>query len=214
MKEGSETMKTQREILGENIDRLIARNGIDQKILAEKIGVSGATISNWVKGLKYPRIDKIQDLADYFNVKHSDLVEDQTTNLIKVSQRTVSIPILGYIACGDPILVEENYEDYRTVLEEGLPAGNLFYLRAKGDSMHPTIPNGSMVMVRAQEDVENGQIAAVTFNGNSEATLKRVKKQGDMIILMPDNPAHEPIFVTKDNPVNIIGKAVKSEQDL
>lgn len=207
-------MKTQREILGENIEKLITKKGIDQKILAEKIGVSGATISNWVKGLKYPRIDKIQDLADYFNVKHSDLVEEKPSNLIKVSQQTVRIPILGHIACGDPILVEENYEDYRTVIEDGLPAGNLFYLRAKGDSMHPTIPNGSMVLVRAQLDVENGQIAAVTFNGNTEATLKRVKKQGNMIVLIPDNPAHEPIFVTQDNPVKIIGKAIKSEQDL
>lgn len=208
-------MKSQREILSENLEKLMHDKGIDQRILAEKIGVSDTTISNWVRGLKYPRIDKLQQIADFFNVKHADLVTDnKPTNIIEVSQRTVRIPILGPIACGDPILVEENYEDYRTVLAEGLPAGRLVYLEAKGDSMHPTIPDGSMVMIREQEDVENGEIAAVTFNGNTEATLKRVKKQGDMIILMPDNPTHEPIFITADNPVKIIGKAVKLEQDL
>lgn len=207
-------MKSQREILGENLERLIERKGIDQKILAENIGVSPASVSNWVTGLKYPRIDKIQDLANYFNVKHADIVGEKPTNIYEVSQKTVRIPVLGYIACGDPILVEENYEDYRIVLEEGLPMGNLVYLMARGDSMHPTIPDGSMVMIREQADVENGEIAAVTFNGNTEATLKRVKKQSGMIILMPDNPAHEPIFVTPDNPVKIIGKAIKTERDL
>ncbi|WP_354314633.1 S24 family peptidase [Sporosarcina psychrophila] len=118
------------------------------------------------------------------------------------------------MACGDPILVEENYEDYRTVLEEHLPAGDLVYLQAKGDSMSPTIPDGSMVLIRIQEEVENGEIAAVTFNLNAYATLKRVKKQNGITILMPDNPAHEPIVVTRDNPVRLIGKAIRSEQKL
>lgn len=214
-------MKTQREILGENLERLINSKGIDQKILAEKIGVSDATISYWMRGLKYPRIDKIQALADYFNVKHADLVSERKHDLIKdanniyqISQRTIRIPVLGKIACGDPILAEQNYEDYRTVLEEALPSGNLVYLEAKGDSMTPTIPNGAMVLIREQPDVESGEIAAVLVNNNEEATLKRIKKQEGMVILMPDNPAHEPFFVTENNPAKIIGKAIKFEQDL
>lgn len=214
-------MKSQREILGENLERLINRRGIDQKILAEKLNVSDMTVSNWVRGAKYPRIEKIQEMADFFGVKHADLVTEklsdavgEITNIYKVSARTVRIPVLGPIACGDPILVEENYEDYREELIETLPAGRLFYLNAKGSSMTPTIPNGSSVLVREQSDVENGEIAAVLLNGNTEATLKRVKKQGDMIILMPDNSAHEPIIVDINNPAKIIGKAIRFTQDL
>ena len=80
--------------------------------------------------------------------------------------------------------------------------------------MEPTIPNGSLVLVREQPEVEYGSIAAVLVNGDTEATLKRVKQQGDIIILMPDNPEHEPIVVTPDNPARIIGQAVQVTQML
>lgn len=203
-----------KEVVAKNLQRYLDRKGINQTQMAQDLGYPEMTVSNWMKAKTYPRVDKVQEMADYFNVRRSDLTDEKPTNLIEVSQRTVKVPILGPIACGDPILVEENYEDYRIVLADSLPSGKTVYLEAKGDSMHPTIPNGSMVLIREQCDVENGEIAAVTFNRNTEATLKRVKKQGDMIILMPDNPTHEPIFITKDNPVKIIGKAVKLEQDL
>ncbi len=207
-------LKEMKMILIRNIQAQLDKKRIKQTDMARDLNFPFSTVSNWMKGETYPRPDRIQEIADYFNVKRSDLTEDKPTNIIEISQRTVRVPILGPIACGDPILVEENYENYRTVLAESLPSGNTVYLEAKGDSMHPTIPNGAMVLIREQSDVENGEIAAVTFNGNTEATLKRVKKQGNMIVLMPDNPEHEPIFVTEDNPVKIIGKAVKLEQDL
>lgn len=165
--------------------------------------------------MKYLRIDKIQLIADYFEIKYTDLVtEREPMNIIKMPQRIVRIPILGKIACGDLILTEPNYEDYRTALEESLPSGNLVYLEAKGNSMSPTIPDGAMVLIREQPDVENGEIATILLNGNEEATLKRVKKQGDLIMLVPDNNQHEITVVSENNPVKIIGKAIKFEQDL
>ena len=75
------------------------------------------------------------------------------------------------------------------------------------------IPNGSKVLVRQQEDVENGEIAAVLINADTEATLKRVKKQGNTIILVPDNPLHNIIIVDESNPARIIGKAVRTIRD-
>jgi repressor LexA len=95
-----------------------------------------------------------------------------------------------------------------------VPTGKLFYLRAKGDSMVPTIPDGALVLVREQPEVESGAIAAVLVNGDTEATLKRVKRQGSLVILMPDNPEYEPIIVTTDNPARIIGRAVQVTQML
>lgn len=199
------------------IEQRLDRIDMKPTQLADKINVNRSTISRYLKGTRKISMEDIPKIADAIGVTPMDLLIDEQerpTNIIEVPQETVRIPVLGTIACGDPILVEENYEDYRTVLKEGLPTGKLVYLEAKGDSMHPTIPDGSMVVIREQNDVENGEIAAVTFNGNTEATLKRVKKQGDAIILMPDNPAHEPILASEDNPVNIIGKAVRLERNL
>lgn len=204
---------------GKNLRYLREKKDVDQLELANLLGrKSASSISEWEKGTYTPKSGVLSDIARIFNVNlqdlmNTDLSKPQATNLIEVNQRTIRIPVLGEIACGVPILAEENYEDYRTTLAESLPAGNIIYLRARGDSMHPTIPDGAMIMVREQPEVEQGEIAAVMVDGSTRATLKRVKMQGDMMILMPDNPAHEPIFVTKDYPVQIIGKAVRMETD-
>lgn len=66
-----------RKILSRNLQRLMNQHNIDQKELAEAIGVSQPTVSNWIQQTKYPRIKKIQQLADYFNVPKSTLIEDK-----------------------------------------------------------------------------------------------------------------------------------------
>ena len=206
--------KSQRQIFAENLKRLIERRKIDQKELARAIGVSDQSVSNWVRGDKYPRIDKVQLIADYFQVNKSDLLEERVSNMIPVAPQTIPIPVLGTIACGEPILAEENVTEYIYESPDQLPSGNLFYLKAKGTSMEPTIPDGSYVLVREQPEVENGAIAAVLVNGDTEATLKRIKRQGDMVILMPDNPNYSPFIITRDNPARIIGQAIQFTQKL
>jgi repressor LexA len=201
--------KSAREVLAENLQNLLESRGIDQRALAEHIGVSDSAVSQWLSGDKYPRIDKIQKIADFFNVPKSMLTEERPSNLAPAGPRTVPIPVLGTIACGEPILAEQNISEYVYESPERLPAGELFYLRAKGKSMEPTIPDGSLVLIREQPDVENGAIAAVLVNGDEEATLKRVKRQGNLLILLPDNPEYEPIIVTPDNPARVIGRAVQ-----
>ncbi|AOP13613.1 XRE family transcriptional regulator [Bacillus sp. FSL K6-1109] len=206
--------KSQRQIFAENLKRLIERRKIDQKELARAIGVSDQSVSNWVRGDKYPRIDKVQLIADYFQVNKSDLLEERVSNMIPVAPQTIPIPVLGTIACGEPILAEENVTEYIYESPDQLPSGNLFYLKAKGTSMEPTIPDGSYVLVREQPEVENGAIAAVLVNGDTEATLKRIKRQGDMVILMPDNPNYSPFIITPDNPARVIGQAIQFTQKL
>lgn len=75
--------------------------------------------------------------------------------------------------------------------------------------MEPTIPDKAIVVIHEQPEVEDGEIAAVQVDHDTEATLKRVKHQGDMILLMPDNKNYDPIILNKDNPGRIIGKAIK-----
>lgn len=196
-------------ILVDNLNAQLDKRGINQTDMARDLGFPETTVSNWMKGETYPRPDRLQMMADYFNVRRSDLTESKPTNIIEVSQETIQIPVLGTIACGDPILAKENIEEYRTTLKADVPSGDVFYLRAKGDSMAPLIPDGAMVLLRYQRDVETGEIAAVMLNGDEEATLKRVKKQGDVIMLVPENNKHDIIIASKENPINIIGKVVE-----
>ncbi|MCS1383233.1 XRE family transcriptional regulator [Lysinibacillus sphaericus] len=205
--------------LGDRIKKARLDRGLTLLEVAERLGKTEATIQRYESGnIKNLKNDTIEDLASVLNVSPAYLMGWDTdfipTNIISLSPTTVKIPVLGKIACGDPITAEENLIGYRYESPDFLPSGKLIYLQAKGDSMDPTIPNGSYVLIREQPDVENGEIAAVLVNGDTEATLKRVKKQGDTVFLMPDNPRHDPYVVTANNPARIIGKAIRFTQDL
>lgn len=205
--------------LGDRIKKARLDRGLTLLEVAERLGKTEATIQRYESGnIKNLKNDTIEDLASVLNVSPAYLMGWDTnfipTNIISLSPTTVKIPILGKIACGDPITAEENLIGYRYESPDLLPSGKLIFLQAKGDSMEPTIPNGSYVLIREQPDVENGEIAAVLVNGDTEATLKRVKKQGDTVFLMPENPRHEPYVITSDNPARILGKAIRFTQDL
>lgn len=206
--------KKEKQIVANNLQRLLDAKGKTQTDMAKDLNFPEMTVSNWMRAETYPRIDRLQQMADYFGVYRSDITEEKPSNLYTIAEESVHIPILGEIACGDPIYVSENFAGYRTEPKETLPSGNSYYLQAKGDSMEPTIPSSAYVLIREQADVENGEIAAVLLNGDTEATLKRVKKQGKALILMPDNSKHDPIFITAENPVKIIGKAIRFTMDL
>ncbi|GAW63103.1 peptidase s24-like protein [Ligilactobacillus acidipiscis DSM 15836] len=204
-----------KEVMSANIKKYMDRNGIDRSKLASDLGQAYTTVSDWVNGKTYPRIDKIEMLADYFHIEKADLVEEnKPDNLKEVPTKTKKVPILGTIACGDPITADENIESYRETVADLLPNGTVFYLKAKGRSMEPTIPNGSYVLIREQPTVEDGEIAAVLVDNDSEATLKRVKHQGNIVMLMPDNHEYDPIILSDDYTGRIIGKAVRFVADL
>lgn len=204
--------------LANNIRYYRKLNKLTQADLANKLDVAPTAISAWEVGRNKPLMDKIEQMSTLFNIKKSDLLGDEIdtpTNLVPISRASiVSIPILGTIKCGQPILAEENITGYREELSDRLPSGNLFYLKSQGDSMVPTIPEGSLVLIREQPTVEYGEVAAVLVNGDTEATLKRVKKQGDIVMLIADNPDYPPYIITDDNPARIIGKAVQVSVDL
>lgn len=209
--------------MDENIPHLLEiilkRSGLDQDKFAETIGLKKAAFNNYLKGRRELPKKVISTLKEVYNVNPAAFfdaeaelyIEEKTLpgNLTALSPSDFKrIPILGTIACGDPILAEQNIEGYAYESLDSLPKGNIFALRAKGDSMEPTIPSGSIVLIREQSDVESGEIAAVLVNGDTEATLKRVKRLGQITMLMPDNTKYDPIPVTKEKTARIIGKAV------
>lgn len=131
--------------------------------------------------------------------------QEEIKNLTKIPKME-SIPILGTIACGEPILAEENIEGYFN-MEKDLKAD--FCLYCKGDSMiNARIYDGDLVFIKKQPDVEDGEIAAVLID--NEATLKRVYKVPGRIILRAENPTFKPIELKEEDmkDIRIIGKAV------
>lgn len=205
-------------VFGKNLRYLREKKNLEQLELAQLLGrKSASSVSEWEKGTYTPKSGVLSDISRIFNVDLSDLMSKDLSapsNLVEIAPPTIRIPILGKIACGNPINADENIEGYLYKSPSSVPAGDLIALQVKGDSMAPTIPNGAHVIVRLQNDAENGELVAVRINGDDEATLKRLKKQGDTILLMPDNTNYDPIIVDKNNPVTIIGKAVSYEVSL
>lgn len=195
---------------GDKIREARKNAGLTQRQLAEKVNVSNTSISNWEKNLSRPDPDTIQHLCWALNVQPNyffavDSPMSFPTNIIPMPEMR-KIPLVGAIACGEPILAEENIEDYVSIPKE--LAGD-FALTCKGDSMiNARIFDGDIVYIRQQETVENGEIAAVLID--NEATLKRVKLLPDRIILEPENPLYDPLVFRGEemNTVRILGKAV------
>lgn len=184
--------------------------------LARRTKLAKSTVSRYLSGSRPIPLDRLDLFAAALNVKTSYLLDvgfELPTNIVQID-KVVEIPVLGTIAAGLPIHAEQNYEDKIMMLDRNVPSGDVIALNVKGDSMTPGIPDGSQVLIRIQPTVEDGEIAAVLLNNQTEATLKRVKHLDGVMLLIADNQDYDPIIVTKDNPAFIIGKAVKVLYDL
>lgn len=131
-------------------------------------------------------------------------------NLIPLTKNSMKkVPLVGTIACGTPILADENIMDY-VDMDNDMQAD--FALRCKGDSMiNARIFDGDIVYIKITPQVENGEIAAVLIdNIVSEATLKRFYKDDEKIRLCAENPMYKDLifFHEEMNDVHILGKAV------
>lgn len=201
--------------IGTQIKKLRRERKYTQAHLAELLGTKPTTVASWEQGRNKPLMDKVQKMSIIFGVPISEIVGGEDSGLpsniiYPKGLKRVTIPVIGEIACGDPITAEENIEGYTEVIfDKSVPSGTLFALHCKGHSMEPTIPDGSMVVIKSQPTVEDGEIAAVLVDDDNEATLKRVKHQGDLVMLMPDNKEYDPIILDKDHPGRIVGKAIR-----
>mgnify|MGYP002515637211 FL=1 len=166
------------------------------------------TFSDWINAKTYPRIDKIELMANYFGIEKSDLVEEKKERL----KKGITINVVGRVAAGIPIEAIENIIDTEEITEDLARTGNFFGLQIHGDSMIPNICDGDIVIVRQQEDAETGDIVIATVNG-TDATCKRLRKYKDGIELIANNPTYEPLDFSKqeiiEKPVRIIGKVVE-----
>lgn len=195
--------------IGALIKKLRTEHGYSQEELGSMLGVQRAAVQKWECGaVKNLKRETIKKLSEIFNVPPSSFIDDDYLsygNVISFPKMN-RIPIVGTIACGTPVLANENLEGEVTV-PENICAD--FALRCKGDSMiDARIHNGDIVYIRQQPTVENGEIAAVLID--EEATLKRVYISDNTITLVACNSKYQPFVYTGEqlNQIRILGKAV------
>ena len=206
------------EDLGKRIYDLRKKRGLTLEEVGQYVGVGRSTVRKWENGIiANMRRDKIKKLSEILNTSPGYIMGwtddpncDTDSQLVPPNilplPSNKAYPLVGDIACGTPILVEENISEY-IQFPDDMEVD--FCLRCRGDSMvDARIYDGDIVFIRQQPEVENGEIAAVLIG--EETTLKRVYRTGDTLTLIAANSAYAPMVYTgaQLENVRILGKAV------
>ena len=204
-----------------NLKSLRAMKCISQAKLADVFGFTQQAVGRWEQGQSTPDYNTLVKLSNFFNVSTDYLLgrSDSPTGSYSADigspskEKTIRIPILRRVAAGNPIGAIEEIIGWEEIPKKLAAGSTCFALRVCGRSMEPRILAGDTVIIRQQPDVDSGDIAVVLVGGE-EATVKRVKKQKDGIILVATNTTvYEPHFYSnqeiKDLPIQILGKVVE-----
>lgn len=199
----------------EKLKELRQQKGMTQSELAKLLNMQRSTLGMYETGKREPNFEILNMFANFFNVDMNTLMDMNNTSNQNPSSpvRSIKIPVLGTVVAGIPLEAVENIIGWEEISPAMAATGEHFALRIKGTSMEPRICEGDIVVVRKQEDIESGDTAIVLINGG-EATVKKVKKTEEGIMLIANNMAvYSPHFYSnkeiEDLPVRIIGKVVE-----
>ena len=203
--------------IGERIKARREELGLTQQELAEKLGYKSKSSINKIElNIQNLTQSKIKSIAIALETTPSYIMGWNDTPMINgiTPITTQRIPLIGAIACGNPIEANEEFEAY---VEVGSKIQCDYCVRAKGDSMiNARIHNGDIVFIRKQDIVENGEIAAVLID--NEVTLKRFYyyQESNKLVLQAENPQFEPlVYVGEElDHVTVLGKAVAFQSDI
>jgi len=183
--------------------------------LAGLLGTSAQYLYELEKGEKRLNETLIRRLAEIFNVSADYLlgIEKNKEELPKEAipaGEFKQVPIYGEIRAGKPMFVEEEILGYESIPKNFVRSEDYFFLRIKGNSMIDAhINEGDLVLVRRQPLLENGEIGVVIVDGENLATIKRYYKNGDLVILKPENSSYAPKAYPPDK-IRIVGKVIKT----
>lgn len=198
------------------LKQLRIEKGWSQTELAKKLNIAQNTLSSYERGTRDPDTNMLNLICTIFGVSSDYMLGrdemPQLDNILSINKKRY--PLIGDIACGVPVLANQDFESY---VVSGSDIDADLCLRAKGDSMiGARILDGDIVFIRRQSAVENGEIAAVIIG--EEATLKRVYyyPSRNKIVLAAENPKYAPIVYTDEelSEVHIIGKAIAFQSDV
>ena len=196
--------------VGERIKAARLAAGISQNQLAKRAGVSQAGLSAIESTTKSPNVDTLERIANALRIPLQELLAPAPPEQGETGH--CWIPVLGTVQAGLPATAVENIIDYEEIDEALASTGEFFALQVRGDSMEPKFSQGDVVIVRKQDDADSGDIVVALVNGD-EATIKRLKKRPECILLIANNPTYEPMFFSnreiRELPVRVIGKVVE-----
>ena len=195
--------------LGGRLRRLMEEEGLSYEQLGERLGMNPQTLNRYVLGQREPKIGTASAMAAALGVDPLWLLGYDVPR--RTGQRQ-SVPIRA----GLPMAAEQRVEGWATA-DVAEPEEH-FFLRVTGDSMvNAGIRDGDLVLLRRQDTAENGQIVACLVDGE-DATLKRFRRQRDMVLLQPENPAYEPKLIPlsdfETGAARIVGVAVRLVREL
>ena len=212
---------------GERMKHRRKEIGVSAEKVAERLGVSPATIYRYEKGdIEKVPADSLAEIAKILQTTPAYLMgweerpgpsqPDEETQKKHLPDDSILFnpnqvaPLLGTVRAGLPMYAEENIEGYIPIRQTD--GAQYFWLHIRGDSMNAAgMDDGDQILVRVQSEVENGEIAVVMVNGD-EATVKQFRQEGNLVILTPRslNPVHQPqIYDLKKIPVRVAGKVVE-----
>ena len=173
-------------------EQLLQQSGATVYRVAKSTGIPASTFTDWKNGRSVPKTEKLKKIAAFFEVSLEYL-----TGVEGANTRETQIPIIGEIRAGSPIITNETLLGYEGA-EVECPE-EYFYLKICGDSMKNIgMVNGSLVLFRKQQYAENGDVVACLVGGES-ATVKRFRRSGRNVYLLPENESYEPIHLTTDD---------------
>ena len=200
--------------IGERIKARRKELGLTADDVASMLGKNRATIYRYESSeIENLPVNVLEPLSKILQTTPAVLMGWNENHKKPEKVKGIKIPVLGRVAAGIPIEAIEEVEDYEEIPETMATRGEYFALMIKGVSMEPKFSDGDVVIVRKQDHIESGEIGVVIVNG-SDATVKKIMKQEDGIMLVATNQAvYPPKYYDRKAieklPVRILGKVVE-----
>ncbi len=194
-----------KDIFATNLKRQMEIHGKTRKEVCDALGFSYFTFSDWISGKKYPRIGKVEALADYFGIQKSDLIEERsdiTLSTPTVTDDVVVFPVIGEVAAGFEHIAAEDWTGDKIEVPKSMLHGrkqsDFFVLSVIGDSMYPLYLPGDKVLVLKQSNLNrSGDVGVIRYDGDKSSLKKVEYVDGEnWLRMVPINPLYPPQTIT------------------
>lgn len=198
------------ERLSEILSQKKKSENLSDSEVARRMGVQRQVIYDWKKGRSKPSVEKIPALAAAINVPASYFLGEKQPEIIDIT-KWVKLKIIGKVPAGVALEAIEEYEGEIIVPPEDAKPG-YFALKVQGESMHPRVLSGDVVVVAPNLEPQNGQVVVTRVNGEGEVTLKEFQRDGETILLVPENKAFQTKVFRPGSDLKIVGVVVSLQR--